>query len=147
MKTIKILFAFLPHFLVLPSRSYKDDEPVDNNSQLISQLQGKWKLDGARVSEGDIESNPTGQDVIYEFRPGGIIKITGDFFDDFDKDDEFYRGSYTVNNNIVNIKIDGETLPHAIHQISETTLRFAAPRDADDKGLKDVILHFTKIAD
>ena len=146
MKTIEILFAFLPHFLVLPSRSYKDDEPADINSQVISQLLGKWRLDGATINGGDFKPIPPDQDVIYEFKTGGIITITGDFFDDFDDDDEFYCGPYSVNNNIISIKIDGVTLPHAIYQISDTTLRLAAPRDADaDKGLKDVILHFTKM--
>ena len=151
MKTIKILFALLPLFFIFPSCSSNDDEQTDNNSQLISQLLGKWRLDGVTINHGDFEPIPADQDIIYEFKTGGIITITGDFFDDFDDDDDdddiVYSGTYTVINNILNIRIDGETLPHTITQISNTSLRLAARFDADDdEGLEDVILHFTKMA-
>ena len=144
MKTIKILFALLPLFLIFPSCSSDDDEPADNNSQVISQLLGKWQLDEASINGGPFVTIPDDEDLFYEFKTGGIITITGDFFDDFDEDDEdedeVYSGTYTVINNIINIRIDGETLPHTINQISNTTLRLAVRFDPDN-----VVMSFTKM--
>ena len=149
MKTIKILFALLPLFLIFPSCSSDDDEPADNNSQVITQLLGKWELDEVSVDGGDFEEIPDDQDVIFEFKTGGIITITADFFDDFDDetdDDEVFSGTYTVNNNVINITIVGDSMPHTILQITNTSLRLSARFDADDDpALETIIYHFTKI--
>ena len=148
MKTIKILFAFLPLFLIFSSCSSDDDEPADNNSQVISQLLGKWELDEFSVDGGDFEEIPDDQDIIFEFKTGGIITITADFFFDDDEvdDDEVFTGTYTVNNNIINITIDGDSMPHTILQISNTSLRLSARFDADDDpALENFIYHFTKM--
>ena len=145
MKTIKILFALLPLFLIFPSCSSDDDEPADNNSQVISQLLGKWQLDEVSVDGQEI---PEDLDIIFEFKTGGIITITGNFFLDDDRadDDEVFSGTYTVNNNVINITIDGDTMPHNILQISNTLLRLSARFDADDDPeLDNVIYHFIKM--
>ena len=145
MKTIKILFALLPLFLIFPSCSSDDDEPADNNSQVISQLLGKWQLDEVSVDGQEI---PEDLDIIFEFKTGGIITITGNFFldDDGADDDEVFSGTYTVNNNVINITIDGDTMPHNILQISNTLLRLSARFDADDDPeLDNVIYHFIKM--
>ncbi len=145
MKTIKILLALLPLFLIFPSCSSDDDNDSDNNSQVISQLLGKWKLDGVTVNGGDFEPIPSDDQFIYEFKTGGVITITADFFDDLD-DDDVISGTYTVNNNILNVTMDGESLSHTILQITTTSLRLSARMDADeDPGLDDVVFFFTKM--
>ena len=144
MKTIKILFALLPLFLIFPSCSSDDDEPAENNSVVISQLLGKWQMDAASINGGNFIPIPDDEDIIYEFKMGGIITVTYDFSDD-DVDD-VYTGTYTLNNNIVTIIIDGETVPHTITQISTTAMRLAARFNWDEgSGLEDVVMSFTKI--
>ena len=147
MKTIKILFALLPLFLIFPSCSSDDDEPADNNTVVISQLLGKWQMDAASINGGNFIPIPDDEDIIYEFKTGGIISVTYNFSDDDEElDDDVYTGTYTLNNNIVTIIIEGDTVPHTITQISTTALRFAARIDWDENsGLDDVVMSFAKI--
>ncbi|MEP6261016.1 MAG: lipocalin family protein [Gillisia sp.] len=146
MKTIKILFALLPLFLIFPSCSSDDDAPADN-PVTVSQLLGKWKMDAASINGGAFIPIPDDEDIIYEFKTGGIITISYDFFDDDENDDDdIYTGTYTLSNNIVTIIIDGDTVPHTITQISNTSMRLAARFDWDEnQGLDDVVFNFTKI--
>ena len=105
-------------------------------------------MDAASINGGAFIPIPDDEDIIYEFKTGGIITITYDFFDDDenDDDDDIYTGTYTLSNNIVTIIIDGDTVPHTITQISNTSLRLAARYDWDEnQGLDDVVFNFTKI--
>ena len=147
MKTIKILFALLPLFLVFASCSNDDDEPANNNSEVITQLLGEWTLDGYTADGGAFEAIPEEITIIYEFKTGGIVTISYTYDDDDEEYEDLVKnGTYTVNNNTVTIRIDGENVPHAINQLTATSMRLAARVDVDDdEGLEDAVLYFTKV--
>ena len=147
MKTIKILFALLPLFLVFTSCSNDDDEPANNNSEVITQLLGEWMLDGYTAGGGAFEDLPEEITIIYEFKTGGIVTISYTYDDDDEElEDEEDSGTYTVNNNSVTIRINGEDVTYAINQLTATSLRLAARVDVDEDGdLEDAVLYFTKV--
>ena len=133
------MFALLPFFLVFSSCSENDDEPAGNNSEVISKLLGNWMYDGLTANGGVFEESPSDDDEIYEFKTGGVVTITFD-------DDDGYSGTYTVNNNSLTIRIEGESATYTITQLTNTSLRLSARIEADENpGLDDVVFYFTRI--